>query len=87
MLKLNENWSVDTSGEGATLCFQEIRVKKDGKDKGQEYLFKDVFYRRDVQDALQAYLLKSLENSKDVKDCINLIEETYKRIEKCLQSV
>ena len=86
-MKLDNNWSIDSSSEGSTLIFAEKRIKNKGKENEQEFLFEDQYYYNNVESALKAYLLKSLENSKDVKDCINLIEETYKRIEKCLQSV
>lgn len=86
-MKLDNNWRIDSSSEGSTLIFAEKRIKNKGKENEQEFLFEDPFYYNNVETALKVYLLKSLEKSEDVKHCINLIEETYKRIEKCLQTV
>lgn len=84
-MKLDNRYSIDKNG---TLIFLEMRevIKKDGTKAMETYT--DKYYYPNVATACKKYLdLTLLENSKDVKDCINLIAETYKRIEKCLQSV
>lgn len=81
-MKITENYRIDTSGEGATLVFSEIRTRKDGKNKGEEYTFEEPFYYSTVQQCLKAFLDKSLEKAKNVEDCIKLINENYTKIEK-----
>lgn len=79
-MKLNTNWRIDTSGEGCTLIFSELRTRKDGKNKGQEYTFEEPFYYATIEQCLRAFLHKSLEDSKDVNDCLNRIDEAMKEI-------
>ena len=84
-MKLDEKYSVDKNG---TLIFSEMREvdKKDGSKVMETYT--DKYYYPNVATACKKYLdLTLLEKSEDVNHCINLIEETYKRIEKCLQTV
>ena len=81
-MKITENFRIDTSGEGATLVFSEIRTRKDGKNKGETYIFEQPYYYSTVQQCLKAFLDKSLEKAKNVEDCIKLINETYTKIEK-----
>ena len=80
-MKITENYRIDTSGEGCTLVFSEIRTRKDGKSKGESYTFEEPFYYSTIQQCLKAFLDKSLEKAKDVEDCVRLINETYKKIE------
>ena len=79
-MKIDENYSVEKDG---TLTFQEKRIRKEGKDKGQEFMYKDSYYYPNTQTALKKYLdLVLLEESTDVKHCIQLIEDTYNKISK-----
>ena len=80
-MKITKNWSLDTTGEGCTLMFQDLRIRESGKDTGKEYLFTDNFYYNNVHQALKAYLNKSLEDSVDVKDCVDKIEKSLLKIE------
>ena len=85
-MKLDDFWSIDSSGEGSQLIFSEERVRKEGKDKGKKFLFEDVYYYNNVQSCLKGYLNKTLEASEDVKDCVKLVEETYLKIEKLIKN-
>lgn len=79
-MKINENWSIDSSDEGCTLTFSETRIKNKDTEKEEEFLFKTPYYYPTIKTALVAYLNKSLEKSKDVEDCIKRIEKAEKEI-------
>lgn len=80
-MKITTNWRTEAeSNGGIKLIFAEKRIRKDGKNKGEEYLFEDVFYYNNIQTALQSFLIKSLEDSEDVKDCLERIKTAEKQI-------
>jgi len=79
-MKINENWRIDTDGEGCTLIFSEKRIRKDGKNKGEEFTFEEPYYYPTVKSCLVAYLNKSLEDSQDVKDCLSKIKIAEQQI-------
>ena len=79
-MKIDDNYSVEKDG---TLVFREKRIRKEGKDKGQEFMFTEYYFYPNTQTALKKYLeITLLEEATDVKHCIELIENTYNRIAK-----
>jgi len=82
-MKLDNNYSIIYDGaNNFTLTFQEEREvkKKDGtKEIG---VYKEEYFRPTIYSALRCYLDKCLEPSKDVANCVQLINETYTKIEK-----
>jgi hypothetical protein len=80
MIKINDNWSIDTSGEGCTLSFAEKRIKNKDKENEAEFLFEENYYYGNVIQCLQAYLRKTQEDAKDVQDCIRITEESLETI-------
>lgn len=84
ILKINDNWSVNSNNEGSVLIFTEKRINK---EKQTEYTFEDKFYYPCVQTALQAYLIKTLDDSKDLKDVLRVIEKTKQEIKNSKQEI
>jgi len=82
MIKINDNWSIDTSGEGCTLTFAEKRIKNKDKENEVEFTFEENYYYGNVTQCLQAYLRKTQEDAKDVKDCIRITEEALEEIKR-----
>lgn len=85
MIILNENYSVDTSGEGVTLIFTEKRLKpeiidkvKTGKDK--EYIHKQEYFLLNVKQALNYFLQLELRDTTDVKSLLQKMEDVEKVI-------
>lgn len=83
-MRLDDFWSIDSTGEGSTLIFSEKRVRNKGTEKEEEYTYTEPYYYNSVKSCLVSYLLKSLEPSKDVKDCLNRIEISEERIKNFL---
>lgn len=82
-MKIDNFWSIDSSNEGSTLVFNEVRIRNKGTEKEEKYLYTEPYYYNNVKSCLVTYLLKALEPSADVKDCIKRIEaseETIKRL-------
>lgn len=82
-MKIDNFWSIDNTGEGSTLVYNEKRIRNKGTEKEEEYIYTEPYYYNNVKSCLNAYLLKCLEPSEDVKDCIRRIEiaeETIKNL-------
>ncbi len=81
-LVINENWHINSDSEGSTLIFSEVRERKDGKSKGEQYLYEEPYYYSNVGQCLKAFLNKSMEDAADVKEAIAIVESTYEKISK-----
>lgn len=79
-LKINENYRIETDNDSSTLIKSETKIRKDGKNIGQEYLFESPYYYNNIQSALQAYFLKTLDNGVDLKSCLDKIEQSMLQI-------
>jgi len=75
---IDDKFTIDKNG---TLTFAEMREieKKDGtKEMG---MYKENYYYPNTVTALKKYLDLQLLEATDVKYCVQLIEETYAKIE------
>jgi len=83
MLKINNNYSIDTAGGGCTLQFIELRErKKKDSNETETYTFKDEWHYLDVPSCLRRFLTLSLEDCTDVKECLKRIDEVEAKINK-----
>jgi hypothetical protein len=85
-LKINGIWRIETDNDSSTLISAEKKIRKDGKNKGEEYLAEHPYYYNNIESCLQAYFLKTLDDSKDLKDVLRVIAETKKEIKNAIQN-
>ena len=80
MIKINEKYSINTSGEGCSLEVKEIKQRDEIIDKAKtgnkvEYLSREVFYYSTVEQCLNKILDFELEEAKDIKEVLAKIQE------------
>lgn len=81
IIKLDDNWKIDTSNQTATLLFEENKGlnEKTGKDT----ISKDMFFYATVKQALTAYANRSLnvcESAEEILKKLDEIEQTIKNL-------
>lgn len=80
MIKINEKYSINTSGEGCSLEVKEIKQREEVVDKVKtgkivNYLSKEVYYYINVEQCLNKILSLELEDAEDIKGILAKIEE------------
>lgn len=80
MIKINEKYSINTSGEGCSLEAKEMRQRDEVVDKVKtgkkiDYLAREVFYYSTVEQCLNKVLDFELEEAQDIKGVLAKIEE------------
>lgn len=80
MIKINEKYSINTSGEGCSLEVKEIKQREEVVDKVKtgkivNYLSKEVYYYINVEQCLNKILSLELEDAEDIKGVLAKIEE------------
>lgn len=80
MIKINEKYSINTSGEGCSLEAKEMKQKDEVIDKVKtgkklDFLSKEVYYYSTVEQCLNKILSLELEDSEDIKGVLAKIEE------------
>jgi hypothetical protein len=80
ILKIDDNWSIETDQNNCTLIFREKRIATKGKNAGEEFEFTDEFYYPSVYTALKRYLLEKQKDADDVQDCIRITEDTFEKL-------
>lgn len=85
MIKLTEQYSIKTDGEGCSLQFSEPRMKevtdKETKVKTKvPYIFNDEWHMLTVGQCLNRFLQLELENAEDVAGVVQKMGEVEKLI-------
>lgn len=80
MIKINEKYSINTSGEGCSLEAKEMRQRDEVVDKVKtgkkiDYLSKEVYYYSTVEQCLNKILSLGLEEAEDIKEVLAKIED------------
>ena len=80
MIKINEKYSINTSGEGCSLEVKEMKQRDEIIDKVKtgnkvDYLAREVYYHSTVEQCLNKVLDFELEEVKDIKGVLAKIEE------------
>lgn len=81
MIKLTENWTIDTDTYNVVLECRESRIKvgKNGESKEVESV--ETYYYPNLKNALKAYLHKSLKSCTSIDEVLRRIDEVEAKID------
>ena len=80
MIKINEKYSIQTSGEGCTLVAEVTKEKEEVIDKVKtgktvKYLVKESYHYSNVEQCLNKFLSLEQEDTENIKEVLLKIEE------------
>lgn len=85
-MKIDNNYSIDSSKEGCTLICTETKTRENKKTKeSEEYVVETPYYYSTVEQCLVKYLTLCQENAEDVEDCIALTRRVSEEIKQMLK--
>lgn len=80
MIKINEKYSIDTSGDGCKLRTKMAKQREEVVDKVKtgkviDYIANDIYYHSTVEQCLTKILMLELEDAEDIKGILDKIKE------------
>ena len=80
MIKINEKYSIDTSGDGCKLKTTMAKQREEVVDKVKtgnviDYIANDIYYHSTVEQCLNKILMLELEDTEDIKGVLAKIDE------------
>ncbi len=80
MIKINEKYSIDTSGDGCKLKTKVVKQREEVVDEVKtgkivDYVVNDIYYHSTVEQCLNKILMLELEDAQNIKGVLAKIDE------------